>query len=348
MGPKSQMPAETTTVEAACPFCGGAGRVLFEGRDRLHAIGGVFGVSACTDCGFVFTSPRPPVERLGDYYPEDYSPHAPRPPVKAGLKARLRSAVLQEYFAYPGGGRPVRRAILLPAYAAFRADSKNVFYVPWHGEGRMLEVGCGSGRWLSRLKGAGWRTAGLDISPQAAKVAADAYDVEVEVGTYPRKHFPAASFDVVTFWNSLEHMTDPVGVLESAHAVLAAGGLLYASVPNFASFGARRFRENWFPLDLPRHLNHFTPDTLSAALEKAGFEPLWIRPLRRTSSLLKSARFAVESGDTRIPSRIMATRPGAGLISRIAAVADACDLVTACALKRRHPRKGGITTPHCE
>jgi len=340
MDGKSQMPAATATVEAACPLCGGAGRVLFEGRDRLHDIGGVFGVSACADCGFVFTSPRPPVERLGEYYPEDYSPHAPRPPAKAGLKARLRRVVLQEYFGYPGGGRPLRKVLLLPAYAAFRADSKNVFYVPWRGEGRMLEVGCGSGRWLSRLKSAGWRTAGLDISARAAQTAADEYGVEVKVGTCPDEHFPAASFDVVAFWNSLEHMTDPVGVLQSAHAVLDAGGLLYASVPNFESFGARRFRENWFPLDLPRHLNHFTPDTLCAALEKAGFETLWTRPLRRTSSLLKSARYALESGDRRILTMSTATRPGAGIASRIAAAAGACDLMVACAARGEEAAEG--------
>lgn len=164
-------------------------------------------------------------------------------------------------------------------------------------------------------------------------MAREAYGVEVAVGTYPHEHFPAESFDVVTLWNSLEHMADPVGVLTSVSAVLDAGGLLYASVPNFASFGSRRFRESWFPPDLPRHLNHFTPETLADALRRAGFRVAWTRPLRRTSSLLKSARYALDAGDDRFLTRVLATRAGAGLVSRLAATKESCELMAVCALK---------------
>lgn len=335
MNQKMTASSKDEPVQAACPLCGSAGaRLLFEGRDLLHGLDGAFGVSACGECGFTFTSPRPPADRLGDYYPADYSPHAPRAASKGGLKARLRRAVLREYLGYPGGGSAFRKALVWPAYMAFRADSKNVFYVPWRGEGRILDVGCGSGRWLSRLQGAGWRAAGLDISPQAAEVAADAYGVEVRVGTYAHEHFPAESFDVVTLWNSLEHMADPLGVLASAAAVLDAGGLLYVSVPNFASFGSRRFREHWFPLDLPRHLNHFTPETLAATMAKAGLELARTRPLRRTSSLLRSARYALDAGDMRILTKFLATRTGAGLVSRLAATAKGCEMMVASAAKR--------------
>jgi SAM-dependent methyltransferase len=159
--------------------------------------------------------------------------------------------------------------------------------------------------------------------------------VDVVVGTYPDRHFAAGSFDAVTMWNSLEHMYDPLGVLESAAAVLAPGGSVTVSLPNFASYGARHFRENWFPLDLPRHLNHFTPESLKRAFERAGLVFEDLRQLRRTSSLRRSARYARRAGDGRLSTRLMTTRLGAGVAARYRAWRGECDLMIAAARKAR-------------
>ena len=336
---KSETNRSQTTVETACALCGSRGSVLFEGRDLLHGVDGSFGVSECGECGFAFTSPRPTEKRLGDYYPAEYSPHEPRIADESGVRERVKRAVLGAFLGYPVESRlPV--PLLWPAYMAFRWNSKNIFYVPWHGQGRILDVGCGSGRWLWRLSKAGWRTAGLDISRAAAETAQETYGVEVKVGTYPHRHYPDGSFDVVTLWNSLEHMWDPLGVLKSCAAVLAGGGLLYMSVPNFASFGSRYFRENWFPLDLPRHLNHFTPGTLAAAAGASGFEVSQTTALRRTSALRKSARYARSTGDARLAVRVMTTRLGAGIMSRLFATRGRCELMVACCRKVRDDLPG--------
>ena len=255
----------------ACPLCGAAdGETLFEGADLLHELPGRFGVERCRECGFAFTNPRPSPEAMPAFYPDDYSPHQAKPREKGGLGEAVRRAMLREFLGYPGGQGGVPRAALAPLYAAWRASDKNAMWLPWQGFGRVLDVGCGSGRFLERLAREGWQVKGLDISTAAAEVARKVYGVEVVVGTYPDRHFADESFDAVTMWNSLEHMFDPLGVLKSAAAVLAPGGRLSAGVPNFASFGAGHFRENWFPLDLPRHLNHFTPETLKGALGTGG------------------------------------------------------------------------------
>lgn len=319
-----------------CPLCGAEERgVLFSGRDLLHGAEGRFGVSRCGACGFVFTSPRPREEDMPHFYPEGYSPHTPKPPKDRPIKDALRRRVLGAYYGYPSGGGAVAKVLLLPALAAFRGRSKNLFYVPWCGEGRILDVGCGAGKFLWRLRREGWTVKGLDMSEAAARSAAEAFGVDVAVGTYPHEHFAPGSFDVVTLWNSLEHMSDPLGVLESGWRVLADGGRLYVSVPNFDSFGSGYFRKNWFPLDLPRHLSHFTPATIRTAFERAGLEPLWVKPLRRTSALKRSAAYTIADGDRRLLTRMLKTRPGAGLVARILRLAGKSDIMVVSGRKEQ-------------
>ncbi|MFQ5845460.1 MAG: class I SAM-dependent methyltransferase, partial [Planctomycetota bacterium] len=82
---------------------------------------------------------------------------------------------------------------------------------------------------------------------------------------------PREPFDVITFWDVLEHLANPRAALEAAFRRLRPGGLVLLSLPNFASYQARHFREDWYALSLPHHLYHFTPATLTKLLEAAGF-----------------------------------------------------------------------------
>jgi SAM-dependent methyltransferase len=333
---KNKTTAPPRLEEAPCGICGATdGKILIEGADLLHGLPGLFGVKRCGSCGFVYTTPRPAPSDMGVYYPPEYAPHQNKS-ADEGRKGALRRAVLREYYGYPGAASALAKAALLPFYLHFRASSKNLFFVPYEGRGRVLDVGCGAGRFLWRLRSSGWEVSGLDISEAAAASARENYGVEVAVGTFPHEHFPADSFDVVTFWNSLEHMYDPVDVLASAAKVMPEGGKVYIAVPNFASYGAERFRENWFPLDLPRHLNHFTPESIAEALRRAGFELSWVRGLRRSSALRRSAVYARKAGDKRLLTAIMKTRIGAGLAARIAAAAGRSSLMMVSAV-----RKGG-------
>jgi SAM-dependent methyltransferase len=84
--------------------------------------------------------------------------------------------------------------------------------------------------------------------------------------------FPDGFFDVVTMWHVLEHLPDPAAALAEARRVLQADGLLVIEVPNLGSLTFRLCRERWWPLDVPRHLLHFTPQTLGRLLDAGGFE----------------------------------------------------------------------------
>jgi hypothetical protein len=73
-------------------------------------------------------------------------------------------------------------------------------------------------------------------------------------------------------WHSLEHMADPLELLTTLHKMLAPGGVLIVSVPDASGPQARLFGSNWFHLDVPRHVRHFTAQSLELLYSKAGFD----------------------------------------------------------------------------
>jgi SAM-dependent methyltransferase len=118
----------------------------------------------------------------------------------------------------------------------------------------------------------------------------------VHAGSLPHPDIHSESFDAIVMWDSLEHVHRPGCVLQGAHDSLRSGGLLVIGVPNFASWSRQHFRENWYGLELPRHLTHFTPTTLTAMVEARGFRVLSISQIEHGSTVSKSARRAIQNG----------------------------------------------------
>jgi SAM-dependent methyltransferase len=162
----------------------------------------------------------------------------------------------------------------------------------WHGEGRLLDFGCGGGAFLQRMHRLGWRVTGLDISAEAIHHIRRGLGLHALDGTLPYPAFSPGSFDVITMWHSLEHVHNPREVLEQAYFLLAPGGKLLVAVPNIDSLPFRWFGSSWYGLDLPRHLTHFCPHTLGWMLERAGFRVGAIRMIPQSSWVRSSAKIA--------------------------------------------------------
>lgn len=135
----------------------------------------------------------------------------------------------------------------------------------------VLEIGCGAGDTLSRLKAMGHRARGIEPDPNAAAVAAGK-GIAVDRGT--AEHIPETvaceQFDVVLMMHVLEHCLDPEQSVRNALDLTAEGGLLIVEVPNNACLGRRWFGQGWYWLDVPRHLNFFTRNSLRTLLETSG------------------------------------------------------------------------------
>jgi SAM-dependent methyltransferase len=269
--------------EPDCLLCGGQRWTpVLEAPD--HAPGGTglwFAVVQCLDCGLCFTNPRPSSASIGQFYPASYAPH------------HLPSA------------RRRSKAGRLPPWSRPRGVRRSM---TWHGEGRLLDFGCGGGSFLQRMHRQGWHVTGLDVSPEAVRRVRDGLGLPALVGTLPHSELLPESFDVITMWHSLEHVHRPMAVLEEAYRLLAPGGQLVVAVPNIDSLAYRWFGASWYGLDLPRHLTHFAPWSLELMLQNVGFTVGPIRMVPHTNWLHSSAKLSAGARGTPRWHRLLTAR----------------------------------------
>jgi SAM-dependent methyltransferase len=216
---------------------------LFTARDYIS--GDLFAVQRCRRCGLARTVPAPPPERIGDYYPRGYYGRGKR--YSSSLERLLD-------WLYGFRGRLIEIANGLEP-------------------GRVLDVGCGRGQLLFQLRKRGWEVTGTELSGDSASYAREVLKLDVHTADLHDLSLPADYFDTVILWHVLEHIPDPAALLVEVRRILRPGGTLLVAVPNFGSWEARWGQEHWFHLDVPRHLNHFTPDALRAYLRDAGLHP---------------------------------------------------------------------------
>lgn len=117
----------------------------------------------------------------------------------------------------------------------------------------------------------GWTCVGVEPNRTAAEVARRQLQLDVRLGDIFTLD-DSESFDLVTFWDVLEHTPSPRKVLTQANRLLAPTGILALTLPNWDSLERVIFREGWIALDAPRHLYHFSPCTISQMLDQCGFQ----------------------------------------------------------------------------
>jgi 2-polyprenyl-3-methyl-5-hydroxy-6-metoxy-1,4-benzoquinol methylase len=214
-------------------------KVMLKVKDyRYHIADDEFNLVQCKNCGLIYVNPRPTKEEISKFYPEEYYRSKVAPLVKI-----------------------INRFLKLPPIRSVRKYRK---------QGRLLDLGCGTGNFLWEMKKRGFEVHGIDSSSQACKLARERlkniFNAELE------KHpFPDNYFDVITVWHVLEHLPNPNITLKEIRRILKKDGILILETPNIDSLSFKTFRKNCFHLDIPRHFYHWSSKTIREILKRNKF-----------------------------------------------------------------------------
>lgn len=187
-----------------------------------------------TDLDFLKTFPQPQVEELPQYYEsQEYISHTDE---KRGLISSLYQLVKK-----------------------WSLQKKAKLILQQHGDvGSLLDVGAGTGDFLKVAKEKGWQVHGMEPNKNAAKLALEkGIDLKASLNDFEGKQF-----DVVTLWHVLEHIPDLEETILKLAALVRPQGALIIAVPNFKSFDARYYGKFWAAYDVPRHLWHFSKESM--------------------------------------------------------------------------------------
>jgi SAM-dependent methyltransferase len=225
------------TTDAACAHP--VERTLFTAADYITRER--FELRRCGACGLIRTQPVP--ADMDRFYPGGYYGDRERyGSIATALLARVHGARAARLTAMNGG------------------------------PGRVLDIGCGPGLLLDALRRRGWSASGIERTAAAAAFARQRLGLDVHAGDWQESGVAEGTLDAVILWHVLEHLAAPDACLKWAVARLKPGGIALVGVPDAGSLEARWTGAHWFHLDVPRHLIHFTRDTIGALVRRSGLE----------------------------------------------------------------------------
>jgi 2-polyprenyl-3-methyl-5-hydroxy-6-metoxy-1,4-benzoquinol methylase len=187
--------------------------------------------------GLLYTHPKPGDEQLKAYYPQEgYISH---------------SNQLKSFFDF-----------LYHAVRYFSLRKKVRFIKPFKSKaGALLDVGAGTGSFIRAAKRSGWDVKGIEPDSVARGIA-NTKNANTVFSLKTLSSLKTASYDVITLWHVLEHLPNLQEDLKTFKRLLKPNGRIIVAVPNFNSFDAIYFKGFWAAYDVPRHLWHFSQDTI--------------------------------------------------------------------------------------
>lgn len=276
-----QWPADGLEDVPICPVCRSADRQPMYAGLEDHSFGvapGKWTLVRCGACRSAWLDPRPNRASIGFAYTGYYT-HMPTGEQYSGPLSRLRRAVAVEYANRRIGTRfagGVRGAHLL-AYGLPRLrrylEVRYRRHLTPSGEnrGRVLDVGCGNGEFLSCAEALGWQAEGIDVDPTAVAAARSA-GCRAKAATLDDCSLETRCYQHVNLSHVIEHVHDPLETLRRCWELLVPGGRLWLQTPNVDSRGHAVFGAAWRGLEPPRHLVLFSRAALADLLHRAGFE----------------------------------------------------------------------------
>ncbi|MDD5434847.1 MAG: class I SAM-dependent methyltransferase [Nitrospira sp.] len=268
-----------------CYLCGSAGKPLYNKlNDSLFGVSGDWNLRRCINqgCGLVWLDPMPLEEDIGKAYGTYYTHSEADIRTKEAIINRILRWNLKQIYN-------LLKYITLIHYGRRRL---NLMYMNKVKSGKLLEVGCGGGRRLSKMRALGWEVEGQEVDPRAAKHASDVYGFTIHLSSLKDIAFKENSFDAIIANHVIEHVYEPDLLLSECYRILKPGGIMVVVTPNVDCFGHRYFGSNWRGLEPPRHLHLFSQKTIKLLAERSGFHKI-----ETWTTMAKEEVFAMSSLD---------------------------------------------------
>lgn len=236
-----------------CPICNSSENELYKTVKDYTLSQENFNITKCNHCSFLFTNPRPDTKSLGAYYKsDDYISHTNKSNSPINLIYKLARTQTLRW--------------------KFNLINKNKTKT-------ILDYGCGTGHFLNYCSKKGLEINGFEPDIDARAIAKETLGDKIFSSTNEIKK----TYDVITLWHVLEHIPDLNNVVSWLKNHLSKKGKLIIAVPNPDSYDANYFKEYWAAYDVPRHLYHFTKNTLSELANKHNFCVESIHPMKLDS-----------------------------------------------------------------
>lgn len=238
-----------------CPVCHSEQiQDLFTAKDYTVSAE-IFTIAKCNSCTHLFTQNVAPQDEIGKYYQsENYISHSD---TQEGIVNKLYHAV--------------RKRTLTGKKKLLQLETGKQ-------QGKILDIGCGTGAFLNTMKAAGWESTGLEPDEVARAKAKELYGLEPKP-SHEIFDLPENNYDAITMWHVLEHVHQLHEYVAQLKKMLTTNGRIFIAVPNYTSYDAQYYGAHWAAYDLPRHLYHFSPDSMKNLVEQYGLTIKKIKPM---------------------------------------------------------------------
>ncbi|WP_313805831.1 class I SAM-dependent methyltransferase [Flavobacterium sp.] len=197
------------------------------------------------------THPQPTLEKLPSYYESD------------------------DYISHTDGKRSLFEKVYHIIKRKAIRDKVTLITKQQPKKGSLLDIGAGTGDFLSEAKNQGWSITGIEPN-EKAKQSAIAKGVNFAANLEALENH---SFDVITMWHVLEHVPDLEKQIQELKRLLKPSGTIIIAVPNFISFDAQHYGKFWAAYDVPRHLWHFSKTAIEKLFNKEDIELKKVLPM---------------------------------------------------------------------
>ncbi|HMP31478.1 MAG TPA: class I SAM-dependent methyltransferase [Saprospiraceae bacterium] len=228
-----------------CPLCYSKDSYFYISVQDFNVSKEKFDIYQCKSCDLLYTNDIPDQDAIGQYY--KYANYVSHTDTRESFFYQMYHKV-----------RSIMLYLKHQWIKSYKLKGKKV-----------LDIGSGTGAFLSYMRAKGWVTTGIEADTDARRNALKLHNIE----SLPPSFFYNLSelYDVISLWHVLEHLHDLDGYLSKIKQILDPNGILIIAVPNPTCYEAKNYREYWDGYDVPRHLYHFSPTSIDFLASKYNF-----------------------------------------------------------------------------